>query len=30
MQIYTIHDRLRSSDPAVRRIAVIDLPYSEE
>ena len=26
----TIHDRLQSSDAAVRRIAVIDLPYTEE
>ena len=26
----TIHDRLRSPDAGVRRIAVIDLPYTDE
>src|SRR3954470_4591968 len=30
MVVNSIHERLRSDDPAVRRIAVIDLPYSEE
>ncbi|RZJ06466.1 MAG: HEAT repeat domain-containing protein, partial [Rubrivivax sp.] len=26
----TIHDRLRNADAGVRRIAVIDLPYTDE
>src|ERR1700692_1587420 len=30
MMTISIHDRLQSEDPACRRMAVIDLPYSEE